>query len=396
MASSNKIRVVLLASEWRSKCDELSNFNTELAIQLAKHPDVQISVFLPQCDQEEKNAALSHNITLVQATRRPRFDDEPPWLCCPPKDLPIDFVIGHGVELGCQAQIIQENHKCKWVQFVHTDPEEEGMFKGAFLKGEKEQQDQVDLCVKANLVVTVGPKLAEVYRSYLRFCEKDQNIFVLTPGIFSDLSNTAQSKRDGRKCRVLAFGSGDADDFSLNGFDIAAKAVAKLNDAHLLIVVKKQPREVADQLKECSNIPLSRLRVRTFKEIRERLKEQFSEVDVAIMPSRAEGFGLTALEAMSAGVPVLVSGNSGFGEAIREVAFGSKCVIDSEDAEVWAAEIKKVWTKSRDIRLQELKAARDSYAAKYDWEEQCRDLVEKIRCIMYGKTCSPLNKQIQN
>ena len=30
-------------------------------------------------------------------------------------------------------------------------------------------------------------------------------------------------------------------------------------------------------------------------------------------------------------------------------------MIDSEDAEVWAAEIKKAWTKSREIRLQESK-----------------------------------------
>jgi len=77
---------------------------------------------------------------------------------------------------------------------------------------------------------------------------------------------------------------------------------------------------MADRLKEY-NIPPSRLRIRSFTEIRERLEKQFSEVDLAIMPSRTEGFGLIALEAMSAGLPVLVSANSGFGEALREVAF---------------------------------------------------------------------------
>ena len=121
--------------------------------------------------------------------------------------------------------------------------------------------------------------------------------------------------------------------------------------------------------------------------MRERLEKQFSEVDLAIMPSRTEDFGLVALEAMSAGLPVLVSANSGFGEALREVAFGSQYVIDSGDAEVWAAEIKKVWTKSREIRLQELKAAQDSYAAKCNWKEQCRELVEKMRCILNGMSC---------
>ena len=36
------------------------------------------------------------------------------------------------------------------------------------------------------------------------------------------------------------------------------------------------------------------------------MKKLLCEVDLAIMPSRAEGFGLVALEALSAGLPVLV------------------------------------------------------------------------------------------
>ena len=387
MASPKKISAVLLASEWGSKRDELSIFNRELAVQLAKHVDVQVTVFLPRCDEEEENEALSHSVTLVQATRRPGFDDETYWLCFPPKDLQIDFVIGHDVKLGRQAQIIQENRNCKWIQFVHYDPEERGMFKDwsdAISEGEQKRRDEVDLCLKADLTVTVGPKLAEVYRRYLQFCEKD--VFVLTPGIFSDFANKAQSKQDRSKCQVVAFGYGDAEDFSVKGLDIAAKAVARLNDAHLIFVGVKQQDEVTGLLKEC-NIPLSRLRIRSFTEIRKHLKQQFSEVDLAILPSRTEGFGLLALEAMSAGLPVLVSANSGFGEALKKVPFGSQCVINSEDADVWAREIEKVSKKEREVQLEESKVVCDNYAKKYSWKEQCRDLVEKMRAILNGKMC---------
>ena len=389
MASSSKIKVVLLASEWGSKRGGLSTFNREFAIELAKHPEVQVSVFLPRCDHEEENAALKHNVTLIQAKRRPGYDENE-WLSFPPKDLQIHFVIGHGVVLGRQAQIISESRECKWIQFVHTDPEELGMFKDypdALSKGEKKHRDEVDLCAMADFVVAVGPKLAEAYRSYLRSFEKDQKVFVLTPGIFGEFLDVPQSKQDGSKCRVLAFGRGDAEDFSLKGFDIAAKAVARLDDAHLIFVGAKQQEEVAGRLKEC-NIHPSRLRVRNFIELRERLKQLFSEVDLAIMPSRTEGFGLAALEAMSAGLPVLVSANSGFGEAMKEVDFGSPCVIDSEDPEVWSAEIKKLWKKKREQRLRESKAVRNSYATKYTWKEQCDDLVEKMRCILNGMTRS--------
>ena len=385
--ATTKLRVVLLASEWGSKRGGLSTLNRELAIQLAKHPDVQVSVFLPRCHQEEKDSALNNRITLVQATRMPGYD-EIDWLCSPPDELQMDFVVGHGVVLGRQAQLIRRGRQCKWIQFVHTDPEELGMFKeypDAISKGEKKHRDEVDLCVAADFVVAVGPKLAEAYQSYLRFCEKDQNVFVFTPGIFSEFSDVTQSKQDGDKCRVLAFGRGDAEDFSLKGFDIAAKAVAELRNGHLIFVgaPEKQQDEVAVRLKEC-NIPPSRLRVRTFMEIRERLKHLFSEVDLAIMPSRTEGFGLVALEAMSAFLPVLVSANSGFGEALSKVPFGSQCVIDSEDAEVWAKGIRYVWNKEREVRLSESEAVRDSYSRKYDWEGQCRVFVEKMRRILNG------------
>lgn len=390
MASFQKIRLVQLASEWGSKRGGVSTFNRELAIQLAKLPDVQISVFLPQCNEEDQRDAQANNITLVQAKTRTGFDNETDWLCFPPRNLNFDFVIGHGVVLGRQAQVIQENHPCKWIQFVHTDPEELGMFKdysGAIPKGEKKRRDEVELCVKADFVVAVGPKLAEAYRSYLRYCGKDQDVFVFTPGVFSEFLDVAQGRQEGRNCRVLTFGRGDAEDFSLKGYDIAASAVGKLNFAQLIFVgaYEEQQDNVADSLKLCDITP-HQLRVRTFVESRESLKQLFPEADLVIMPSRSDGFGLTALEALSAGLPVLVSANSGFGEALAKVPFGSGCVIPSEDAGVWAKEIEKVWTKDRETRLEECETLRDTYARKYSWEEQSRALVAKMRSILNGMT----------
>ena len=388
MASFKKVKVVLLASEWSSKHGGISTFNRVLAVQLAQNPKVAVSVFLPECDQTERDAAKKNNITLVQAEPKPGFD-KMLWLCYPPKDLEIDFVIGHGVVLGRQAQIIRDNRSCKWVQFVHTDPEELGMFKDyadAVPTGEEKHQTEVKLCEIADFVVAVGPKLAEAYRSYLRYCEKDQDVFELTPGIFSEFSNVVQSKNEGGIFRVLSFGRGDAEDFILKGFDIAAKAVAKLDDAHLIFVgaASKKQDEVAARLKEC-NLPAARLRVRAYMEIRDDLNKLFPSVDLAIMPSRTEGFGLAALEALSAGLPILVSGNSGLGKALGEVEFGSSCVVPSDDAEKWAQEIGKVRGKPRGIRLGESKSLLENYAKKYNWQEQTGVLVEKIMAIRKGR-----------
>ena len=47
---------------------------------------------------------------------------------------------------------------------------------------------------------------------------------------------------------------------------------------------------------------------------RKKMKDLLNEVDLAIMPSRSEGFGLVALEALSAGLPILVGSKSVFAE----------------------------------------------------------------------------------
>ena len=110
---SSKVKVTVLASEWGSSKGGLSTINRELAIRLAKFPEVEITFFLPQCSEQDKKEALSHNIAIVEATRRPGYE-ELEWLSFPPEDLQIDVIVGHGVKLGRQAQVIRESRKCKW------------------------------------------------------------------------------------------------------------------------------------------------------------------------------------------------------------------------------------------------------------------------------------------
>ena len=381
------VQVTILASEWGSTKGGLSTINRELAIQLAKFADVKITFFLPKCSNEDKEVALSHDITIREATPLPGYE-ELEWLSFPPEDLRMDVIVGHGVKLGHQAQAIRRSHKCQWVQVVHTDPEELGMFKGyenPISKGEEKHNTEVKLCEMADFVVAVGPKLADAFRKYLRSCQKDQGVFDFTPGIFDEFVNVQQVPEDGKHCGVLVFGRGEAEDFKLKGFDIAATSVAALPDTCLIFVGAPNGKhgEIAKRLLEFG-IPENRLRVRGYVETRDVLRRLFCEVDVALMPSRTEGFGLTGLEALSAGLPVIVSNNSGFGEALGNVPFGSSFVIDSEDPTAWTAAIKDIWNKNRQTRLDEAKALRDSYGKKYSWSEQCKDLVKKMMDLVQG------------
>ena len=376
-----KLQVTILASEWGSSKGGLSTINRELAIQLAKCPEVEITFFLPQCSQEDKKLALRHNVKIVEATPLSGFE-QLNWLCFPPEDLQVDIIVGHGVRLGKQAQIIKRSKRCKWVQVVHTDPEELGMFKNysdPISKGEEKHKTEVELCEMADHVVGVGPKLSEAFRSYLRSCQKDDNVVDFTPGVFEEFVAVKQAPSERLQSSVLVFGRGDVEDFELKGFDIAGKAVAELEDTRLVFVGAPdgKHKEIVKLLTECG-VPASRLRIRGFVQDRESLRRLFQEVDLVVMPSRTEGFGLTGLEALSAGLPVLVSRNSGFGKALHGVPFGSTYVVNSEEPADWTSAIKTILVKDRRSRLEEAKTLREFYGKKYNWAKQIKDLIDTM------------------
>ena len=390
---ARELNITLLASEWSSSMGGLSTLNRKLAVLLAKQPQVNVTLLVPQtaCSEEDKKSASQSNVTIQEAKMRTGYDDPLDWLCSPPSSLSIDVIVGHGAKLGKQAQFITESHRCKWVQMVHTAPEELGMYKEypeAVAKGEKKNRVEVDLCKLADLVVAVGAKLRDAYSYYLRSCQKSQDIIQLTPGTFDEFKAVEQAAQEGEKFKVLTFGRGDPEDFELKGYDIAPKALAKLEDNSYCLVFVGTPKRKQDEVKERlleSGIPKDQLIVREFIQSKEGLKELFCEVDLAIMPSRTEGFGLTGLEALSAGLPILVSGNSGFGHALRALPQGHSYVVESKNPNDWAKAIASVRRKERAERLQDIQSLRTSYEERYSWEEQCTSLIEKLWSLTKGE-----------
>ncbi|XP_029209503.2 D-inositol 3-phosphate glycosyltransferase-like [Acropora millepora] len=380
---SRKLKVTLLTSEWGSSKGGLSTINRELATQLAKHDNLEVCMYLPWCSDEDKNAAADCRVILLKAKERAGYNDPIDWLAFIPRDHQMDVVIGHGIHLGRQVPLIKDMHpECKWIQVVHTVPEEYGMFKtypDSTATGEKKHEAEVKLCREADQVVAIGPKLTEAFARYLRPCG---DVLNLTPGIFSEFAGINQATGESKEFHILLFGRGDSEDFQLKGYDIAAKAVAMLNESFKLVFVGA-PHGKEDEVKETflkEGISRRQLTVRRARE-REQLAQQFYEADLVIMPSRTEGFGLAALEALSAGLPVLVSGNSGLAEALEEVPFGTTVVVKSEDPAEWEKAIQGVRRKRRYVRLKEASVLRKMYSETYKWEEQCSKLIEKLGVI---------------
>ena len=381
-----KLRVTLLSAGWKASSNgDLTTINRELAIQMAKHPNVEVSVFVPQCSEEDKKDADSYNVKLIEAVKLSGFEPVD-WLASLPDGHAMDCVLGHGVALGRLISLIKKNpnySNCKWIQVVHTSPEEIGMYK-SISEGQKMQQTEIELCEMADQVVTIGPKLTDAYENQLG----KGKVFNLIPSILTEFSDVQQASKERRTFCVLVTESGDSEDFDVKGYDIAVKAIANLKDKSYQLKFASKQRgkedELANKLLQCG-IGRNQLIICSFDENKETLAKLFSAVDIAILPSKVEGFGLRALEAISGGLPVLVSGNSGIAEALRKVPNGSQCIVDSEDPADWARAIKAVRNKKRNVRLAEAKILRENYLQQFSWEEPCNFLVKKMYSLAFGK-----------
>ena len=398
------LNITLLASEWKSSAGGLSTLNRELAIHLSQIQNVRVSVLVPEgfCNDEDKMEARSFGISILDARKCVGLDPLV-WLGNPPQDHTIDVIVGHGVKLGCQVQLIKRHARfqnCKWVHVVHTAPEELSKYKNygsPISRGEKKHWDEVDLCKEADLVVPVGPRLAQAYHSYLQGCKKDENLFELIPGLFErefvDLPAKQNPKEEKDDFVVLLCGRGDEEDFELKGYNIAVEAFAdqRLKGKNYSLLFVGSPEGKQDEVRQRIlkyGITDKQLTVREFVKSRERMKELFCEVDMVIMPSKSEGFDLVALEALSAGLPILVGRNSGFARAIEDIPLGSYSIVDSEDPAEWAKTIQRVRGK-HGVILKESRILKEGYNKEYCWKKQCEELIDTLWKMVYGKV-SPL------
>ncbi|XP_015779016.1 PREDICTED: D-inositol 3-phosphate glycosyltransferase-like [Acropora digitifera] len=133
--------------------------------------------------------------------------------------------------------------------------------------------------------------------------------------------------------------------------------------------------------------------VRKFVQCRSGIKQLLCEVDLAIMPSKSEGFGLVALEALSAGLPVLVGSNSGFASAIMNLLLGEYSIVDSDDPAKWAEAIEDVCGK-HEKRLDGIKILRECYGMKYVWKTQCKALVERLSGMISDDQGSSISQSL--
>ena len=381
------LKVTILAASWGFSLYDSSFLSRELAIQLAQFPQVQVTFLVPEdsCSEWPK----SNGVTIVEAKKQPGFDDPVDWLHFPTQDITTDIVVGAGERLGKIAQFFKERHQCKNI-YVVSDPWQDLFTENEYLEKKLVCNRNVGLRLEGNvgvsemadLPVTIGPKTSEEVSRHFH----DKDVFKLTPGILREFTDVKHATADRKRSHILLFSGGEPENFHDEGLNIAAEAVAALGDRsyQLLFVGAAEGKEKQFSEQFCYyGVTKSQLKFRSLPKSEERLKRLFYEADLAIFPSGEQGFGMVALAALSAGLPILVHGDSGFGEALKEVTSG-KSIVDSEDAKEWTKAIKRIKETPRRTRLEEAAILRSSYDKMYSWEKQCGELVKMMLSMVSG------------
>ncbi|MDB0522692.1 glycosyltransferase [Ralstonia solanacearum] len=359
-------RILVLATEWVPKQGGLSTFNRELCTSLAKLGHEVVCV-IPEVLEGEAEAASAKNVQLIAASPVRGADS----LSCLVRKLPLgdfipDLVIGHGRITGNAAKVQHEDSypNAKRVHFAHMAPGEIEWYKGkdnAAQTAEVRERVELDLCQGADLVAAVGPRLHLEFGNLLSALKVAPRLHQFIPGLHGI---PLRDPAPGLLCLVL----GRAEDLELKGLDIAAQAMAKLLESGTEfesqpeLVVRGAPTgtgtRLRDTLRELVYPSDLSIRVKEYSADVDAIEQDLRRASVLLMPSRREGFGLVALEALQVGTPILVSNKSGFAEFLKTKISSANqlqqyVVRTVDDCEESADE----WCKALEFVLRDRKAA---------------------------------------
>ncbi|MGY2127375.1 glycosyltransferase family 4 protein [Blastococcus sp. SYSU DS0617] len=398
-------RILLVADEWQSGAGGISTFNRELAASLASL-DCLVHVVVPDANDSERDDATAKGVTLVVPDSipgvagkqlllmKPRFEDEA---------YEPDVVIGHGRILGPYAYAIKNLYfpsACR-IHFVHMDAE---MLESAkevpggpshMTIADERRELEVELAFSADLVAGVGPLLRDSIANSMRGMTGPlPEVLNFRPGL-RDWGDQVDPEDIPPVRQILLIAR--ADDIVSKGIDIAVQATANAvselaNQSGITptLVIRGVPEGQQDEVKrrlEAISLPHLLVVLRPYSSDESSLRRDLWQSRLVLMPSRHEGFGLAAYEAISAGVPVLMGSSSGLAVMLREfVTDGDRRIpreilpvqaADDQVIDAWATSIKEVlvdpaasFHRAADLRAQ--------VATAISWDDSSRALLRAL------------------
>ncbi|KAI8484858.1 hypothetical protein Bbelb_374550 [Branchiostoma belcheri] len=412
-ATTGRVSALLVIDEYCTSKGGISTINLDAARKLAA-AGAQVYVTVLGASEQDERDAKRDGVTLL----KPRLDADSSakpsleWLTVyhsvhfPHIPSDICCIVGHVDVTSRAARKIKEERfpHAKLAMFGHVAPEETEHYKSdekALGVGRKEASIQDDLG-KADVVFSVGARIHRHNDSFLRRRHVDHHIFLPEPSkVFSDAEVSFCEEGGVLKPERVILSIGRVRNVErLKGHDLAAGGVDKaaLRLDHLYTLRLRVRGIDENDFKESKRILDEKLRSGRVKPTllpygsQEEIRRDMENCHLVLMPSRAEPFGLVGLEAIAAGVPVLISEHSGLAELIEElsVRLGQPkfrhCIVKMKgndgttDEEKWAERIEDVIKYARS-EFAEARGFREKLLASKYWEESHQKFLQACGII---------------
>eukprot|EP00058_Branchiostoma_floridae_P016441 XP_002601929.1 hypothetical protein BRAFLDRAFT_86413 [Branchiostoma floridae] len=393
--------VLLVSTEYGTSKGGVSTINRQVAHKLSIAGAKVYATVLETTEQDERDAERD-GVKLLKPRLDPDSSAKPSleWLTVyhsvhfPHIPSDVCCIVGNVDVTSRAARKIREERfpHAKLAMFGHVAPEETEHYKSdekALGVGRKEAsiQDDID---KADVVFSVGPRIHRHYDRFLRQRHVTHHIFLPEPSkVFSDANVTFGDEGEVEKPKRVVLSIGRVRNVEmLKGHDLAAgsidKAAQRLDNQYKLRLRVRGIDE--NDFKDSKRILEEKLRSGRVKPTllpygtQEEIRRDMEACHLVLMPSRAEPFGLVGLEAIAAGVPVLISEQSGLAELVAQLAKKYQpnfrhCIVKMKgdtatdaDAEKWADSIEDVITNAKSV-FAEARAFREKLLASKYWEE---------------------------
>lgn len=191
-------------------------------------------------------------------------------------------------------------------------------------------------------------------------------ITVVPQGIERHLAQRPVVPRAERGSYILAVGTIEP----RKRFDLLLTAVTLMSGPPRLEVVGKQGWESEDVTQRLTSTP--RVNWRS-DESDAQLWELYRNAFAVVVPSKSEGFGLVALEAMAAGTPVVSSGHGSLPEVTGDAALTPL----TDDPPGWAAAIERIMDD--EPLWNELSLFGQRRAREFSWERTAKETLAVYR-----------------
>ncbi|NOJ39976.1 glycosyltransferase family 4 protein [Bradyrhizobium australiense] len=407
----NRRTILSVATEWRSGHGGVSTLNRELCIALARLGH-EVTCIVLNAAAHEISQARAAGVQIVTPRPDPFIaaDDIIARLLLFSKrgldEYAPELVIGHDHITGSAARhIAQDVYGVPYIHFVHTLPEEIERHKTrgsqSVLKGAMKAQVQIEQCKSANMVVAIGPRIFRQISG--RLSRADVPVVQMWPGLNPALVNHVVdvSSPRGADCLLIA----RFEDPVLKGAPIACHAISKINSnwrgdpwtRPKLIMRGFTFEGVDDEIRAIDGYKAAEPYVtcRPYTQIEDEIAEDICGASVILMPSASEGFGLSALEAIAAGIPALISAESGLAQLLIQeklspavASIAREWVVDvtGKDTDVitadWALRIERI-VANPEAAFDQARRLKADLSSVLSWENTARRFSMQIEECLF-------------